>query len=147
MENSLPDQFLFINKTAKSKCLSHSKPDERFNIHSHVSSKHHKENEKGKKALTPLRDASTHCPQPVSGQTISPQTMQAIASKMGLSNQPGISEPDILNSAIIRIDKREYRLMQYPFSAFIRISFLAEAMSPEPETVSFEYFRHKKAAT
>lgn len=97
--------------------------------------------------MTPLRDASTHCPQPLSGQTISPQTMQAIASKMGLSNQPGISEPDIFNSAIIRIDKREYRLMQYPFSAFIRISFLAEAMSPEPEIVSFEHFRHQKAIT
>lgn len=38
----LPDQFLFVNKTASSGSLSHCDPEERFFIHSHVHSKYHK---------------------------------------------------------------------------------------------------------
>ena len=41
--DSLPDQFLFINKSARSGSLSHSNPDEGFFIHSHVHSKYHKQ--------------------------------------------------------------------------------------------------------
>ena len=41
--DSLPDQFLFVNKSARSSSLSHSKPDEGFFIHSHVHSKYHKQ--------------------------------------------------------------------------------------------------------
>lgn len=38
----LPDQYLFINKSANSASLSSSAAGERFYIHSHVHSKHHK---------------------------------------------------------------------------------------------------------
>ncbi|MCJ1449813.1 hypothetical protein MMC28_000141 [Mycoblastus sanguinarius] len=38
----LPDQFLFVNKSANSGSLSHSNPEERFFIHSNVHSKYHK---------------------------------------------------------------------------------------------------------
>lgn len=41
--DSLPDQFLFVNKSARSASLSHSHPDEGFFIHSHVHSKYHKQ--------------------------------------------------------------------------------------------------------
>ena len=41
--DSLPDQFLFVNKSARSGSLSHSNPDEEFFIHSHVQSKYHKQ--------------------------------------------------------------------------------------------------------
>ena len=40
--NSLPDQFLFVNKFVGSGSLSHSNPGERFFIHSYVQSKYHK---------------------------------------------------------------------------------------------------------
>lgn len=39
----LPDQFLFVNKSARSSSLSHSNPDEGFFIHSYVHSKYHKQ--------------------------------------------------------------------------------------------------------
>ena len=41
--DSLPDQFLFVNKSARSSSLSHSNPDEGSFIHSHVHSKYHKQ--------------------------------------------------------------------------------------------------------
>ena len=41
--DSLPDQFLFVNKSAGSGSLSHSDPDEGFFIHSHVHRKYHKQ--------------------------------------------------------------------------------------------------------
>ena len=41
--DSLPDRFLFVNKSARSGSLSHSNPDEGFFIHSHVQSKYHKQ--------------------------------------------------------------------------------------------------------
>ena len=41
--DSLPDQFLFVNKSARSASLSHSNPDEGFFINSHVHGKYHKQ--------------------------------------------------------------------------------------------------------
>ena len=41
--DSFPDQFLFVNKSARSGSLSHSNPDEGFLIHSYVHSRYHKQ--------------------------------------------------------------------------------------------------------
>ncbi|KAL8831151.1 MAG: hypothetical protein Q9191_001025 [Dirinaria sp. TL-2023a] len=151
MENLLPDQFLFVNKTAKSKSLSHSRPEERFNIHSHVHSKHHKAKNSRKRSHTlpkspgtqPLKAAEDHVPE--RGRTLKIQKVEFMTLQSSLTRQPAVTEPDPFNCATVKIDKREHRLLQYPFSSFVRISFPAEAMDLEPESVSYKNFRHRQA--
>ena len=153
MENCIPDQFLFINKTPRSKSLSHSKPEERFNIHSHVHSKHHK----NKRAIKIFQSPTER----TNGQGLvvpedrdrerGPWNVAFGSKSVGLISpilaQPGMSYPDPFDCAAISIDPQEHRLLQYPFPAFIRISFTAEAMSMEPEAIVYRDFRHRKAIT
>ena len=151
MENVLPDQFLFVNKTAKSKSLSHSKPEERFNIHSHVHSKYHKGKKNGKRSrpllksshTQPLKAAEDHVPE--RDRTIRIQNIESMALISSLISQPAVGEPDPFDCATVDIDRREHRLLQYPFSSLVRISFPAEAMDLNPEAVSFKNFRHRQA--
>ena len=58
--DSLPDQFLFVNKSAGSGSLSHSDPDEGFFIHSHVHRKYHKQRRQTRQRSL-LSSISTSC--------------------------------------------------------------------------------------
>ncbi|CAD6590068.1 MAG: hypothetical protein ASARMPRED_004544 [Alectoria sarmentosa] len=59
----LPDQFLFVNKSARSRSLSHSNPEERFFIHSHVHGKFHKnKGQTRQRSLLPGSRSKSNCP-------------------------------------------------------------------------------------
>lgn len=60
--DSLPDQFLFVNKSVKSGSLSRSNSEEKFFIHSHVHSKYHKNKRQARQhAPLPLSPWSSDC--------------------------------------------------------------------------------------
>ena len=65
--DQLPDQYLFINKSADSESLSNSNAGERFYIHSHVHSKHHKE-KRQQKAKPSSKDEESPNKSPNTGQ-------------------------------------------------------------------------------
>ena len=58
----IPDQFLFVNKFADSGSLSHSDPEEKFFIHSHVHSKYHKDKRQARqRSLLSESPSSSDC--------------------------------------------------------------------------------------
>ena len=60
--DTLPDQFLFVNKTASSGSLSHGDAGEKFFIYSHVHSKYHKNKRQTgyQRSLLPAPPSSSH---------------------------------------------------------------------------------------
>lgn len=58
----IPDQFLFVNKFTNSGSLSHSNPEEKFFIHSHVHSKYHKDKRQARqRSLLSESPSSSNC--------------------------------------------------------------------------------------
>ena len=80
MDSIIPDQFLFVNKSATSSSLSHSTPDEGFFIYSHVHGKYHKQ-----KKQTRQRSLLTNSPSS-SGRTTSSITSKPLRMTDGLEN-------------------------------------------------------------
>ncbi len=80
----LPDQFLFVNKFAKSVSLSHSNPEERFFIHSHVHRKYHKDKQQSRQRSM-LRE--------------SPSSSDCTASTSTSKTSRAINEPDKSNGS------------------------------------------------
>ena len=92
----LPDQFLFINKSAKSASLSNSNPGERFYIHSHVHSKHHK-TKRQQKSRSPNPDKGSPDKSPSSSKIFTWQTSPSEASSSAATNANDAS-PNLLSA-------------------------------------------------
>ena len=78
--DSIPDQFLFVNKSATSSSLSHSNPDEGFFIYSHVHGKYHKQKRQSRQRSLLARSRSS------SGRAISSATSEPLRTTDGLEN-------------------------------------------------------------
>ena len=153
MESSVLDQFLFVNKTPRSKSLSHSSRAERFSIHAHVHAKHHKQKRAARQSRLPYKDVSSQSSKEAKDQSEASNcryradgTNETYLRQIIVS-QPGICATDPFQCGSIRLEEREHRLLQYPWLAFIRVSFTAEAMSMEPEKMTYQDIRNSRSIT
>ena len=172
--DSLPDQFLFINKSVKSGSLSHSKSEENFFIHSHVHSKYHKnKRQTRRRSPLPALHGSSDCK-----GSLSTLKTSGIAEDREYSRASSAAEPNqgqnhlkeakadthsklhskLDSSAILNIvdataidpfyctssalDAKDQRLLYYPFTSFVEITFNAESLS---WTNASTRFRHREA--
>lgn len=155
----LPDQFLFVNKTPKSKSLSHSNQEERFDIQSHVQSRQKKETKviskisnvktssnlvhrqpKRSQTSSQIASRSDRLPSlditirsdsgPINGSFLTPQYwIQDKQSKLTISPSKFAINGDPFHSTSVALDPATHRLLQYPFSNFIETVFNAESLS------------------
>ena len=151
----IPDQFLFINKTAKSSSLSHSRPVEKFNIYSHAQSKSHKSRKRcgdnssrGRDppfAISSSRLAPENCVSRLSSGRVSEakdrQLESAVPSPRAQLNEDAV-DPFFCSSTII--DAKDQALLYYPFISFLETTFKAESLSDFKIKTDF---RHRQAVT
>ena len=168
---NIPDQFLFINKNAKSGSLSHSRRKEKADIYSHVHSKYHKD----KRLPKPLAGLGATVVKSKSedlvaaairvGQTAPTSLVKSTSSVPKAPHKQRKTEPcDLIElsapsprvqlnaSAVdpfycssITIDAKDRTLLRYPFTSFVETTFNAESLiSHFTDSLAF---RHKKAVT
>ena len=170
--DSLPDQFLFVNKSARSGSLSHSNPDEGFFIHSHVHSKYHKQ-----RRQTRQQSLLSKLPSPddrATSSSASKKLKTTARSKKsgGLTATNSVSKhkspnedlPDVQKTSQCRLsitpklidavaidpfyctsaalDAKDQRLLFYPFTSFVETTFNAESLSWMTSSTGF---RHREA--
>lgn len=154
----LPDQFLFVNKSANSKSLSHSYHDERFDIQSHVQSRQKKETKAPTKNATtnsalnlthrrtkcgkatsqftytesfsgPL-DTATLNPHRSSSHSFSIQEDRAQNQQKKIVSKPSkfATSGDPFDCTSVCLDPATHRLLRYPFTTFIESVFHAESL-------------------
>lgn len=170
----LPDQLLFVNKTARSTSLSHSQPEEKFYIQSYVHSRHRKQVRNPEKRarsapiVTPLPEPSDlptvlldlrGLGRPaVAAFTANEKRHKGAQEGVGCGSQSSspvwIPRVHFKGNAIdpfrctsVVIDEWTYELLQYPFSDFIESIFKAESFSLATSPTSINKFRHRQAIT
>ena len=173
--NSLPQTFLFVNKTSKSASLSHGKADEYFYIQSHVQCRVRKQKRRAKQRLRasaspsalsarldrssslrdePRNDNSSQLDTRITQGKASrpaPRSRREAAIGPSQETQAPILPPrlgstiDPFDSAPVAIDERTYQLLQYPLSNFVVTTFAAEALGSLLEPAKRTPFRHKDA--
>ena len=162
----IPDQFLFINKTANSGSLSHSKSKEKANIYSHVHSKYHKDKKGRTNQLSPKNTNALlerHAGLP-NGRVIrdAPKALQTLVQPVTKASYPNDKRrndatyrlaPRICASlnesafdpffcSSVSISAKEQDLLYYPFRNFLETTFKAESLSVSTSAAGF---RHKQA--
>ena len=152
----LPDRFFFINKSAHSKSLSHSNGDERFDIQSHVQSRHNKTEN------IPISQIEASSTQKLfkRGQVLQLKNQKTSRTKQGSTKiaasstkhssvnrsetdsclslaptrQIRVERPltrnafDPIQSASAPMDAATHHLLKYPFTGFLERTFKAEAL-------------------
>ena len=149
----LPDQFLFVNKSAHSKSLSHSQKGEKFDIYSHVHGKYHKDKTqcKGRSKHQLSISPSTHpCKLVTNGVTRKAKSTCVKRSQPAVENLHKShvllngSAVDPFMCSSVSIDSKEQNLLYYPFKNFLETTFRAESLVT---TTSCVKFRHRDAVT
>ncbi|KAL6716008.1 hypothetical protein ACLMJK_006970 [Lecanora helva] len=159
--DSIPDQFLFINKTAKSGSLSHSKSKEKADIYSYVHSKYHKDRkapvgQSKLEACTALASCAiisstivpkkTACGKSSARHRESNRVKKIIAKDMNLGLYSHLNDHamDPFFCSSVTIDAKDQHLLYYPFKCFLETTFRAESFS---DSALIGAFRHKEAVT
>lgn len=162
----IADQFHFVNKTAQSASLTHSESDEKFYIQSYVHSKSRKKRQHPKQAVSQgsTRDLAPRPSEPVKDIVVlekHPQLrkrqIQNVPDKAATSMPDGPGNTlsqlvptdngiDPFHCTPVAIDACTHRLLQYPFSGFVEMTFTAESLSPPIQASSSpSKFRHAEA--
>ena len=165
MDGSL-DRFLFVNKTAKSGSLSHSKFKEKTNIYSHVHGKYHKDKRRIKgqvcirdAASLPIRSSAssallckkdsfaklTRALPSDPGDQYRRDQETGICARNGesaLCKQINGSAIDPFFCSSVTLDAKDQHLLSYPFKSFIESTFRAESLSDFAPSGNF---RHRQA--
>ena len=149
----IPDQFLFINKSANLGSLSHSHQNEKFNIYSHVQAKSHKDKRHAKTGSRTQLSKSTNAGacEPV-GRLV-PLGIFPTKSRSCQQGSQNLQKSHTLlhgntvhpfMCSSVRIDSKDQELLYYPSKSFLETTFSAESLV---DTTSPVVFRHRNAIT
>ena len=164
----LPDQFLFINKNARSTSLSHCEDDQKFYIKSHVQTKRQHPATRPRQGKTSVNKNFAAQPSTVVSSVEDPkaffqvQTPASARRRDGWNHQDEVYQQSIKNRSTLEIprlplgniaidpfrctaldiDASTYRLLLYPFSGFSEVIFRAESLNFCTGPISDTTFRH-----